>query len=405
MHRFVVALGLGCICAPVLGAVPSFFVFIDDPGLINSGADLISAVRSVTADGSVAVGDARIDGPKRMFRWTAQTGVVPIEVPGGWEMDTDSVRISGDGSTIIANRFVNQSTQGARWTPSGGWELLADGTTGDVLTEAIDVSDDGTAVAGIVRDGAVIHGAVWKADAGIERVGDLPGGLEYSRASAIAGNGQEVFGLSNGATGNSAFRWTHGDGISQIFPLPTGIVASADGDGTTVVGSTTVGLTHQACRWTPGGGLQGLGVGTDVAMDVTSDGRIIVGGAYTLGAFLWTEPDGARSIQEFLSAAGVDFGSLELEVATGISDDGLTIAGLAQNEYSQVVGWVAILPAPSQCPGDVNADGETNIADFAIMAANFADSGVTRAQGDLSGDGKVTVADLNLLARDFGCSD
>jgi len=59
---------------------------------------------------------------------------------------------------------------------------------------------------------------------------------------------------------------------------------------------------------------------------------------------------------------------------------------------------------PSLCIGDVNGDGRTNVADFNILASNFATGpGKTRAQGDLTGDGFVNVADFNILAGDFQC--
>jgi hypothetical protein len=52
--------------------------------------------------------------------------------------------------------------------------------------------------------------------------------------------------------------------------------------------------------------------------------------------------------------------------------------------------------------GDVNRDGVVNGSDFAILAANFGKSGMSRDQGDLSQNGKVDGTDFALLASNFG---
>jgi fibronectin type 3 domain-containing protein len=52
--------------------------------------------------------------------------------------------------------------------------------------------------------------------------------------------------------------------------------------------------------------------------------------------------------------------------------------------------------------GDANGDGYVNVIDLSIMATNYGDSGMTRAQGDLNGDGSVNVFDLSILAANWG---
>lgn len=55
------------------------------------------------------------------------------------------------------------------------------------------------------------------------------------------------------------------------------------------------------------------------------------------------------------------------------------------------------------CPGDLNGDGVVDIADLAILLANFgAQDGVSAAEGDLDGDGDVDVTDLAMLLANFG---
>jgi len=65
--------------------------------------------------------------------------------------------------------------------------------------------------------------------------------------------------------------------------------------------------------------------------------------------------------------------------------------------------WPGAVPPPG-CPGDVDGDGDTSLADFAALGTNFGTpSGASRADGDLTGDGAVTLADFAILANDFGC--
>lgn len=55
------------------------------------------------------------------------------------------------------------------------------------------------------------------------------------------------------------------------------------------------------------------------------------------------------------------------------------------------------------CPGDLDGDGDVDVADLAILLANFgAMSGVSAADGDLDRDGDVDVADLAILLANYG---
>lgn len=55
------------------------------------------------------------------------------------------------------------------------------------------------------------------------------------------------------------------------------------------------------------------------------------------------------------------------------------------------------------CPGDLDGDGDVDVADLAILLANFGSmSGVSAADGDLDHDGDVDVGDLAILLANFG---
>ena len=56
-------------------------------------------------------------------------------------------------------------------------------------------------------------------------------------------------------------------------------------------------------------------------------------------------------------------------------------------------------------PGDLDGNGCVNIADLAILLANFGSSNATPQQGDTDGDGDVDLTDLATLLSSFGSGD
>ena len=67
------------------------------------------------------------------------------------------------------------------------------------------------------------------------------------------------------------------------------------------------------------------------------------------------------------------------------------------------LGW-ATLSTSTSLPGDVDGNGVVDIADFGVLAFNFAPGvgGKTGAQGDLDGDGVVGSSDFGELAANLG---
>jgi hypothetical protein len=51
---------------------------------------------------------------------------------------------------------------------------------------------------------------------------------------------------------------------------------------------------------------------------------------------------------------------------------------------------------------DLNADGDVDCLDLAILQSHFNQTGATYAEGDLNGDGVVNVVDLSALLGHFG---
>lgn len=76
--------------------------------------------------------------------------------------------------------------------------------------------------------------------------------------------------------------------------------------------------------------------------------------------------------------------------------DGLTTGNLANHGYDRTF-LVGLSPSLLIGPGDVDGDGDTDLADYAIIKTNFfLATGATRSQGDLTGDGRVLLDDFAL---------
>jgi hypothetical protein len=54
------------------------------------------------------------------------------------------------------------------------------------------------------------------------------------------------------------------------------------------------------------------------------------------------------------------------------------------------------------CPGDINGDGRTDLADLGILLADFGCTAPGPCVGDINGDGRTDLADLGILLADFG---
>ena len=60
--------------------------------------------------------------------------------------------------------------------------------------------------------------------------------------------------------------------------------------------------------------------------------------------------------------------------------------------------------AGGSCVGDLDGDGDTDLADLGILLADFGCAPPGPCDGDLDGDGDTDLADLGILLADFGCT-
>jgi uncharacterized membrane protein len=138
----------------------------------------------------------------------------------------------------------------------------------------------------------------------------------------------------------------------------------------------------EAYRWTKETGLSLLGTCLpnyhSRALAVSGDGSVVVGyvqnnsGFDEQKAFIWDQKHGMRLFQDVLEEDfGLDLSGWQLAdpwaswKATGISEDGLTVVGVALNSQNQREAWRAVLCKT----GDFGHDGNVDLSDFAIMAS------------------------------------
>ena len=65
---------------------------------------------------------------------------------------------------------------------------------------------------------------------------------------------------------------------------------------------------------------------------------------------------------------------------------------------------LVIEPLGGGCVGDLDGDGDTDLADLGILLADFGCVAPGPCPGDLDGDGDTDLADLGILLADFGCT-
>ena len=79
------------------------------------------------------------------------------------------------------------------------------------------------------------------------------------------------------------------------------------------------------------------------------------------------------------------------------------IVAAARQGTAGPIGAVLMTPIVHTTPGDLDGDGDVDLADLAQLLANYASpSGATYADGDLDGDGDVDLSDLAALLANYG---
>lgn len=331
-------------------------------GVLSEGDNRYSRPWDLSADGSVVVGESRSTKGLEAFRWTLDTGMVGLGHLGGAESLSTALGVSANGFVIVGGSRSPESgdrTEVFRWTAVTGMVGLGDLPGGEYASAASGVSGDGSVVAGnSASDLSPSWGEAfrWTAATGLVGLGVLSGSaIPTSVPWRISADGTVIVGWASSENGREAFRWTESEGLLALGDLPAGSFDSW-ATGVSADGSVIVGLALNpgptSFRWTATTGMVDLGsppggIGSH-AWGVSADGSVVVGDAGVSGELvpaIWDEIHGMRNLEEVLAELGLG-SSLEgwdLEQATAVSADGLTVAGWGYSPFGGEEAWVAYL--------------------------------------------------------------
>jgi probable HAF family extracellular repeat protein len=276
-------------------------------------------------------------------------------LPGGIYY-SQAYRVSAYGNAVVGYSDSASGIEAFIWTEANGMVGLGTLPSYEFGSMAFGVSCDGSFIAGMsFVNGSLTVPCRWSGPNNIRRLGQ---GGEYGYAFGISADGSTVVGTTNGA-----FRWTEATGMQSLGYLPEK-KWDAEAWGVSANGYVIVGTCYgkanryEAFRWTEATGMVGLGSlqdGNSIAYDVSEDGLVVVG--WSDGqAFIWTEAEGMRGI-----------GNGE---AWGVSGDGTVVVGadfiwdanhgmqnpknVLENAYGlDLTGWQLGYEV------DISADGKT----------------------------------------------
>jgi uncharacterized membrane protein len=311
------------------------------------------------------VGVARSAAGTQAVVWTRESGLIALD-----EGVSEAFAISDSGCVMVGSARTLRAPQegerplAARWVGSAPIEFASEPLSIFRRSEAIAVSGDGRVILAMGHQEYTGAGFVWRGD----EVSDAP---PYNDENVAANeDGSVVVGLITPTpSGGPSYAIRNGEplpypfapdpdctgGACQVCITPGQCVAAAYGvsaDGSIVVGTAAyraAGGPNLAVQWmVADDGISSiiLSSGEAVARAVSADGRVVVGSeAPSDGGFATRWVDGhPENLVRALRAAGVSIEGWQLTMATAVSPDGQSIAGIGINPDGNTEGWVARLP-------------------------------------------------------------
>lgn len=322
----------------------------------------LGGATDISADGSVVVGNTQ--GDYETFRWTEETGMVPLGLATVPVIGTGAGTpdVSADGTRVSATILGWDGTYGTQglWTLGSGWQELmpptppGGGILGSLYGSAWGLSDDGGTVVGYYYylpgepEGAA-HASYWTEGTGVVGLGTA--GVQ-GRANDADGDGSVVVGWVASSVGVwQPTVWVDED-MTILNASPILCEASVvNGAGTILAGQTySDSLSHRVAtvwRWNGSGwDEEVLGAiagtfanyGTVYPHEMTPDGSMVIGyNAFDWNqstGFIWTEEAGMVDVEDYLSDNGITVPtSYNIRSLTGMSDDGTVMIGCGSDTY------------------------------------------------------------------------
>ena len=311
---------------------------------------------SMSDDASIVVGTGTFQVPNLYY--TEAGGAVII----GDGCFSGLPAISGDGTTVVG---CHTDTQGlwnaAQWLGGTSWldlGTVAGGVPCDLfLSGAYGLNQDGSLAVGLLYLASLCraNAGTWDmVNGGATVLPALFGETSYSRANAVNADGSVIVGWQDQPTGErTAAKWVNG--VEELILTPdgrfNGEAHAVSADGNTIVGGSYA-FGSAAWIWQPETGVRPIpGEGSLTALDVSDDGKIVVGFSTNGRAFIGRKGKGARNLITFLKAQGAIVpDGWRLVAASLISADGNTIYGWGFNPDSLVEMFKVELHMPAARP-------------------------------------------------------
>jgi Matrixin len=328
-----------------------------------------TGVSGLSGDGLVGVGDYGRGGP--VFRWTAATGPVSMNVPSTGE----GASISRNGQYIAGNLLdVNSDTSLGvfRWDEVHGWLPTAPtGSCDDLTTFAMSVDNHGS-VYGLTYNSCTDYRAwMWNPRQGSVQLPSpeqKPDGTPVNtRINQVSADGETLVGWMEDPLQGTWYGVVWNAGVPSLVLTadgePVDEVTAVSGDGSLIGGDLFYGQLplgdgyRRPARGGPMEFVQPLPGDAAPAQPsaMSRDGRVMVGFSgnpflsFNPGPFIWTQQMGTMNLDDFVRGQGTameQWSSLWEPVS--VSNDGRTIAGWG-NGFLGPAGWVLRIDTAFVC--------------------------------------------------------
>jgi hypothetical protein len=349
-----------------------------------------TGVSGLSGDGRIAVGNLGAGGS--VFRWTAATGLVPMNFPSTGE----TTSISNNGVYISSNQIdVNSDTSLGtyRWDAKSGWvKAAAIGACGTDTTVNFGVDNRGS-VYGLSYQSCTDYRA-WKWDprhgsvllASPETAAD--GTPVNTRINQISADGETLVGWMEDPLQGTWYGVVWNAGVPSLVLTsdgePVDEVTAVSGDGTLIGGDLFDGQLplgdgyRRRARGQRMEFVQPLPGDAAPAQPfaMSRDGSVMVGFSgnpflsLNPGPFIWTHEMGTMNLDDFVRGQGTAMEQwISLWEPVTVSDDGRTIGGWGYG-FLDAAGWVLridtafVCHQPSKAKGGGVRPGETLNVEF-----------------------------------------